>query len=318
MNNNLAQKLIDSRTVIVIAGATASGKTDLSLSLSEHLPIEIISSDSRQVYKYLDIGTAKPTPEELSKVIHHKIDFLTPDSYYSAGQYAKECTQLIDELFARNVVPVIVGGSGLYIKALCEGMFDDGLDSDYSAVREQLEAQLAEEGIDSLYSELMQIDAPSALLYIEKNPRRIIRALEYYYTHGISLSTAQKQYDEKRNFNSMYFAIDWDRQVLYDRINRRTHIMWESGLVLETERVLEMGFSPTLNSLNTVGYKETIDYINGYINETKAIELIQQHTRNYAKRQITWFKRIPNIKWIKNNSEELIQEMNKDVVNPVL
>ncbi len=305
--NSLTEKLIDSKTVITIAGATASGKTDLSIALSEYLPIEIISSDSRQVYKYLDIGTAKPSKDELSKVIHHKIDFLEPDSYYSAGQYAKECTPLIDELFSQNKIPVIVGGSGLYIKALCEGMFDDGLDTDYSAVREELEAQLAEEGLDALYLELSQIDPPSAQLYIEKNPRRIIRALEYYYTHGIPLSTAQKQFDEKRNFNTLYFAIDWDRQTLYDRINRRTHIMWGDGLVQETENVLNMGYTTSLNSLNTVGYKETIDYINGEISEAKAIELIQQHTRNYAKRQITWFKKIPNINWIKNNPTELIK-----------
>lgn len=305
--NSLAEKLIQDKTVIAIAGATASGKTDLSIALSEYLPIEIISSDSRQVYKYLDIGTAKPSKDELSKVIHHKIDFLEPDSYYSAGQYAKECTPLIDELFAQNKIPVIVGGSGLYIKALCEGMFDDGLDTDYSAVREQLEAQLAEEGLDLLYSELMQIDPVSAQLYVEKNPRRIIRALEYYYTHGIPLSTAQKQFDAKRSFNTLYFAIDWDRQILYDRINRRTHIMWGDGLVQETENVLNMGYTASLNSLNTVGYKETIDYINGEISEDKAIELIQQHTRNYAKRQITWFKKIPNINWIKNNPTELIR-----------
>lgn len=305
--NSLAEKLIQDKTVIAIAGATASGKTDLSIALSEYLPIEIISSDSRQVYKYLDIGTAKPSKDELSKVIHHKIDFLEPDSYYSAGQYAKECTPLIDELFAKNKIPVIVGGSGLYIKALCEGMFDDGLDSDYSAVREQLEAQLTEEGLDILYMELSQIDPVSAQLYIEKNPRRIIRALEYYYTHGIPLSTAQKQFDAKRNFNTLYFAIDWDRQTLYDRINRRTHIMWGDGLVQETENVLNMGYTASLNSLNTVGYKETIDYINGEISEDKAIELIQQHTRNYAKRQITWFKKIPNINWIKNNPTELIK-----------
>ncbi len=307
--NNLTDILIANRCVIVIAGATASGKTDFSIELSEILPIEIISADSRQVFKYLDIGTAKPTLSELSKVKHHYVDIINPDEYFSAGYFGNKAFATVNEIFDRNHIPVVVGGSGLYIKALCEGLFDDDSESEYSQVRSELEKRADSEGIESLYAELEKIDFISYQKYADKNPRRIIRALEYYYCNKIPFSEAHKMFDKLRNIKPIYFAIDRSREELYSRINQRTDIMWANGLVAETEMVLNMGYKPDINSLNTVGYKETIQFLNKEITEQKAIELIRQHTRNYAKRQMTWFRKIPNIKFIQNDIELLMNNL---------
>lgn len=305
-NSQLAEKLLSERKVIVIGGATASGKTGLSITLSQELPIEIVSADSRQFYKYMDIGTAKPTAEERSIVKHHFIDNLDPREYFSAGKYANEARKTLNALFDAGKIPLVVGGSGLYIQALCEGFFDDGTDdadpdkaSELMAIRNQIELELAEKGIDALYNELMAIDSESAMLYNDKNPRRIARAIEYYRANGIPISQAKKQYKVAEiNYKPAYFAIDWQREVLYNRINQRTLQMWEDGLLAETEKLLEMGYERELNSLNTVGYKEVFDFIDGKESKERTIELIAQHTRNYAKRQITWFKRIESLKWV--------------------
>lgn len=304
--NKLAQKLLNNRNVIVICGATASGKTDLSIELSKILPAEIVSADSRQFYKYMDIGTAKPTLEEQKAVPHHFIDNLYPDEYFSAGKYADEAEKVIDKLFRNGKVPIVVGGSGLYIKALCEGFFDDGSDENNAQrlqIRNKLEKKMESAGIEIIYEELRQVDPASAEKYNDKNPRRIIRAMEYYYLTGTAFSVAHKEFENSNiNFKPIYFTIDWDREVLYDRINIRTQIMWDSGLPKEAEKLIELGCSKELNSLNTVGYKETFDFLEGRATQEKTIELIAQHTRNYAKRQITWFKRIPNILWVRNNA----------------
>lgn len=311
--------LLSERKVIVIGGATASGKTGLSIALAQELPIEIVSADSRQFYKYMDIGTAKPTPEERKVVKHHFIDNLDPREYFSAGKYANEARTTLNALFEAGKIPLVVGGSGLYIQALCEGFFDDGADdfssekgSELLAIRKKIECELAEKGIDALYYELMAIDIESAMLYSDRNPRRISRAIEYYRANGISFSQAKKQYKNAEiNYKPIYFAIDWQREVLYDRINQRTMQMWEDGLLAETEKLLEMGYERKLNSLNTVGYKEVFDFIDGKESKDRTIELIAQHTRNYAKRQITWFKRVESLKWIDYNVEVVLSALSE-------
>ena len=294
--SHIATTLTDQKKVIVIAGPTASGKTALSLRLAQCLPCEIISADSRQIYRFLDIGTAKPTREELQQVTHHFIDHLNPDENFSAGLFAQEASELVKSLFRQKKIPLIVGGTGLYIKALCEGFISEESDSfslpEQQRVRTSLEQELQTDGIDSLYAKLLECDPPSARLYSDKNPRRIIRALEFFSLNNTPFSEAQKRDTKRPEFSNITFCINEERSLLYDRINRRTEEMWNSGLVEETERVLEMGFSPSLNSLNTVGYKETIAFIKGEISAPEAINLIAQHTRNYAKRQVTWFKKI--------------------------
>jgi tRNA dimethylallyltransferase len=304
----LREYILKNRILIVIGGPTASGKTSLSIELAQKLGSEIVSADSRQIYKYMDIGTAKPTKEELSAAKHHFIDIIEPDEYYSAGVYGKQAEQLVNNLFDSQICPIVVGGSGLYIKALCEGLFDENANTDYREIRKFLENELTSYGIDHLYEKLKNIDIVSYNLYSDKNPRRIIRALEYFELFGRPISSAHVESAEFRTFKPFYFAIDWDRNILYDRINKRTKLMWQEGLLEESKNLITR-YSTELNSLNTVGYKETFQYIEKVITEEKAIELIAQHTRNYAKRQITWFKKVSGINWIMNDSEAITRRI---------
>ncbi|MDQ1265812.1 MAG: tRNA dimethylallyltransferase [Bacteroidota bacterium] len=294
-----------SRTAIVITGPTASGKTAAAVELSKFLPIEVISADSRQIYRYLDIGTAKPTSEELKAVRHHFIDILYPDEYYSAGLFEKQAGLVLNDIFLRNKIPVIVGGSGLYIKALCEGFFDEeSVDKNQKEIiRKQLENRLANEGIDSLYSELLKIDSYSAMIYSDKNPRRIIRALEFFELYGSTISNAHKEYQAKKDFKAVYYGIYFDRENLYKRINLRAEWMWNNGLVDEVKDILKIGYKKELNSLNTVGYKEAIGYLDSLLNSEMALNEIQKNTRRYAKRQMTWFNKIDSIRWLDAKSD---------------
>ena len=294
---------------IIICGATASGKTDISLELNKYLNIEIISADSRQIYKYLDIGTAKPTDEELNLVKHHFINMLTPDENYSAGKFGNNAYNILIDIHKRGKIPVIVGGSGLYIKALVEGFFENTDDKIDNNIRQQLENELKIKGIDALYNELKIVDAALYELYSDKNPRRIIRALQHNKQYGKRLSEDWNTEQNKKNIIPFYFCIDEKREILYDRINQRVLKMWDMGLVEETKKVLNLGYNANLNSLNTVGYKEAISYLNGYFSKDKAIEEMQKNTRRYAKRQNTWFKKVQNIKYV--DKKNILNEIKK-------
>ncbi|MFN8358801.1 MAG: tRNA (adenosine(37)-N6)-dimethylallyltransferase MiaA [Candidatus Kapaibacterium sp.] len=298
---------------IALVGATASGKTAVSLALSQYIPSEILSADSRQIYRYLDIGTAKPSLDELSACMHHFIDILTPDIPYSAGEFADDAREVMTKLHARDVLPVIVGGSGLYIRALCEGIFQES-ELDTSGERAALDGRLLKEGRDALYDELCRIDPPSALRYSDKNPRRILRALEYYYTTGIPLSQAHALSPlPPIPFTTYYFGINHPRDVLYERINRRCIDMWESGLVDETQHVLDLGYSRDSNSLNTVGYKEAMCFLEGSMSAAEALAAMQQSTRRYAKRQLTWFRKNPAIQWLSGSTGEIAEQIAEQI-----
>lgn len=299
---------IEQIKTIVICGPTAAGKTEISLELNNYLDIEIISADSRQIYKYLNIGTAKPTLSELNSVRHHFIDILSPDEDYSAGKFGNDAYPVLIDINKRGKVPVIVGGAGLYIKALLEGFFENNDELDNN-IRDELENDLEKKGIDSIYAELKVIDPALYKLYSDKNPRRIIRALQHYRQYGKRLSEAWKEKQDRKNILPYYFCIDEDRDVLYNRINQRVVKMWETGLVDEIENVLKMGYAASLNSLNSVGYKEVINYFNGVFSKYKAIEEIQKNTRHYAKRQNTWFRKNININFIKK--ENILYEIKK-------
>ncbi len=297
---------------IIICGATATGKTEIGLEISKYLDIEIISADSRQIYKHLNIGTAKPTADELKSVRHHFIDMLNPDEDYSAGRFGNDAYSVLLDISKRGKIPVIVGGSGLYIKALVEGFFENTDNELDNNIRKQLENDLNERGIDSIYNELKTIDPALYELYSDKNPRRIIRALQHYKQYGKRLSDVWQEKQNRKNILPFYFCIDEDRETLYKKINQRVLKMWEMGLVNEVENVLEMGYDASLNSLNSVGYKEVINYLEGVYSKDKAIDEIQKNTRHYAKRQNTWFKRIPNINLIKK--EKILYEMQKTML----
>lgn len=275
------------RQVIVIVGPTCSGKTAIGIKLAQNLNGEIISADSRQVYKYLDIGTAKPTEEERAKVKHHLVDFLEPNQDYNVSLFEQDSLKIIDELFRLNKIPIVVGGSGLYIKAVTEGIFEGAETND--KLRELLKKRINELGIDALLNELKIIDPESAAKMLPSNHKRIIRALEVFYLTGKTISDLQKEYKRNDEIKFVVFMLNYNREMLYYRIEKRVDKMIESGLVDEVKKVLSLGFDRSLNALNTVGYKEIFDYLDGNINFEKAIELIKRNTRRYAKRQFTWF-----------------------------
>jgi len=285
---------------IVITGPTASGKTQLSVALAEILNSEIISADSRQIYKYLDIGTAKPDPEEMKKVKHHLISILEPDQYFSAGEYQKMARKCLKEIFLKGKIPIVAGGSGLYISALVEGVFEGDYKDD--AVRAEFKKIERERGSAHLFRILEKMDPETAMKIHSNDSKRIIRALEVCTISGRKMSDLKREKTKKCNYSPVYFGLLWERRELYNRINIRVEKMVEKGLFQEVRRILKMGFSPDLNSLDSVGYKEVLRYFNGELSEREAVELIKQNTRRYAKKQMIWFRKNPEIKWLPADS----------------
>ena len=284
--------------VIVIVGPTASGKTGLSIELAKKYNGEIVSADSMQIYKDMNIATAKPTIEEMCGIKHHLIDFLNPGETYSVGQYVLDAENAISDILSRNKTPIVCGGTGLYVDSLINGInFTE--DSSDDKIRNEL-YQIAEtEGIDYLLNVLKEFDPDSyENLSQQRNLRRIIRAIEFYKVTG---KTITQQNIESQNTSSKfdYLIIGLnadDRQFIYDRINRRVDLMIESGLIEETKSVLQMNLSDT--SIKAIGYKELIPYINNQSTLDDCIEKLKMETRRYAKRQLTWFRRNKMINWI--------------------
>jgi tRNA dimethylallyltransferase len=282
--------------LIAIVGPTASGKSALGILLAERISGEIISADSRQIYKYLNIGTAKPIPKELQHISHHFINILNPDQDYSAGEYGKQARAKIIEVLAQGKQPILVGGSGLYVRAVIDGFFEGPGKNE--EIREQLEAEARSLGVEALYEKLKQVDPDSASKMDATKIRRIIRALEVYYITGQPISRLHLLQETKPPFKFMQFGLEWKRQQLYDRINRRIDNMITTGLVEEVKDLLTRGYSRRINALNTVGYKEVFDYLEGKVSESEMIELIKRNTRRFAKRQLTWFRADKRIQWI--------------------
>lgn len=305
MYSELVDALVEKRIAIAIVGPTATGKTRLSLELAELLPAEIISADARQIYKYLDIGTAKPSLEERALVPHHFIDICEPDEYYSAGQFGKEAETIAHQIFEKGKIPLIVGGSGLYIKALCSGFFEENFSPEEKAKSLQIRKELSFYSKESLYSKLMEVDPETARLYPDKNYVRTTRALEFFFVKGIPISLYRKTFHRKPKFSTIYIGLNLNRVELYRRIDVRTEKMWKMGLAREVQRILDMGFAPSINSLNSVGYKETIAFLNNNVSEQETVEAIERNTRRFAKRQITWFKKNENIRWFNPTEQNL-------------
>lgn len=299
------------RKVIIISGATASGKTTLSLKLAEQLQTEIISADSRQIYKLLDIGTAKPDKAELSRIKHHLIDCIEPWENYSAAQFEKDALKIIAGLHKANKIPVVVGGTGLYIRALTGGIFDTaGTDPEY---REQLDILRIEKGNDFLLKMLREVDPVSAEKLLPQNYKRIIRALEVFRISGEPIWKLQSEHHRETRIEFMQFGINWERQGLYDRINRRVDAMMEAGFLEEVKQLLDMGYDLSYNSMNTVGYKELIRYLEGKYPLAEAVEAIKQASRNYAKRQMTWFRGDKEIVWFEAGGKQDLDDAVKSI-----
>ena len=282
--------------VIIICGPTGIGKTSVGIRLAEKLGGEIISADSMQIYRYMDIGTAKPTVDEQSRVFHHMIDIVDPDEDFDAVRFAEMARQKVMQLHQRGIIPVIVGGTGLYIKALLQGLFHSNpVDP---AIRERLNKEVAENGGGGLYDRLRQVDQETAERLHPNDTYRIIRALETIESSGRSISEHHQDHRfEDEPFNAMKIGLQMDRQALYDRIDRRVDIMIGAGLVDEVKKLLGLGYFADLKSMQSIGYRHTVDFIEGRLSWDDCLRTLKRDTRRFAKRQFTWFGADQQIQW---------------------
>lgn len=288
--------------LIVLLGPTGVGKSDLSVELARHFACEIISADSRQFYREMQIGTAVPTDEQLQLVRHHFIRFISVKDYYSSSLYERDVLNLLPALFGKNRFVILTGGSGMYIDAVCQGI-DDIPDTD-PEIRQRYSTLYEEEGIEGLRIALKRLDPGHYEKVDLKNPKRIIRALEVCETTGKPYSTFLKKEKRERNFEILKTGLLRPRQELYERINHRTDTMIADGLEEEARDLFSLRH---LNALNSVGYKEFFEYFDGKISRDKAVELIKRNTRRYAKRQMTWWAKDKDIKWFEpGNSQAII------------
>ena len=284
--------------VIVICGPTASGKTSLSIELAKKINGEIVSCDSMQIYKDMNIGTAKPTQEEMQGIKHYLIDFISPNERYSVADYKKDAKKAIKEIISKGKTPIVVGGTGLYIDSLIyEIEYQDiKFDENY---RKELEKNVEEKGLEYLYKKAKEID-PQAIEKISPNDKkRILRILEIYHMTGKN-KTQQEIESRKKEVEYDYhvYAIDWDREELYDRINKRVDIMIQQGLIEEVKNILEK-YKEFPTAMQGLGYKEVVEYLEGKLTKDEMIEKIKMETRRYAKRQLTWFRKNKQTIWIK-------------------
>lgn len=281
-----------SKTLVSVVGPTAVGKTTAAIQLATYFKTEIVSADSRQFYREMNIGTAKPGNHELALVPHHFINSHAVDAVYSAGDFERDALRLLETLFQTHDVVLLVGGSGLFVRALTEGL--DDLPEAPNAIRQQLNAVLADEGLPALQNRLKAIDPQHYAQMDFQNPQRVVRALEVYETTGKSISEFQQQKQAARPFDVITIGLNDDRAVLYNRINQRVDLMMERGLLAEAQSLSAYRHHP---ALRTVGYAEIFDFLDGVCTLEAAVEKIKQNSRRYAKRQITWFKKYGNTHW---------------------
>ena len=289
------------KRLVVLLGATGIGKTDLSIKLAKHLQSPIISSDSRQIYREMCIGTAVPTNEQLAEIQHYFIQSRSIFDDYTAGKFEIDALELMNNLFAQHSQLLMVGGSGLYIDAVCRGI--DAIPATEKWLRQNIMERYQNEGIESLRFELKRLDAEIYNQIDIKNPQRVMRALEVCLTSGKPYSSLKQNYSKSRDFEIVKIGLKLNRDELYDRINRRVDIMFEQGLLDEAKSLYE---HKSVNALKTVGYKEIFEYFDGKISLDEAIDLIKRNTRRYAKRQTSWFARYSDITWFETNEFEKI------------
>ena len=282
----------------IIVGPTSIGKSDLAIDLAQKHNGEIISADSMQIYKYMNIGTAKVREEEMKDIPHHMVDIIDPDEGFTVSDFKHMAKKHIKEINSKGRLPIVVGGTGLYINSLVYNL-DFAKIPPNEELRMEYEDKIEKFGNEYLHNKLMKIDKSSGEKISIKDKKRIIRALEIYDSTGRTMSEYNKNFRVmNEDYNLLYIALDMDRAKLYERINNRVDIMLEKGLIDEVKSILEMGYNKDLISLKAIGYKEIIMYLENKISLEEAIELIKKASRNYAKRQLTWFRRDHRIKWI--------------------
>ncbi len=304
---------------LFIVGPTASGKTALSLELAEYLDAEIISADSRQIYRHMDIGTATPSEEELSRVKHYFISDRDPKEKFSAGEFGVEARKIISEKIASGKNIIVCGGSGLYVQAV-RGMISDTLSSDEN-IRDAIQIKAKAKGWPALYEELKKIDPEYAKEIDAQNPKRVCRALEIWEMSGKRPSEVFAEQDNEFSWKHIMIGLNPDRKLLYARINQRVLDMVNDGLIDEVKALLDKGYSADLNALNTVGYKEIIAFLNNEMDKEQAISEIQKNTRHFAKRQMTWFRKFTPDYWITYSKEpnlsDIVEKAKKIIVKAV-
>ena len=286
------------RRVVVITGPTATGKTALGIALALEMNGEVVSADSMQIYRGMDIGTAKPTPEEMMGVAHHMLDVADPGENYSAAKYVAQASACVDDILARGKLPIIVGGTGLYIDSLISGR-DFAVQAD-PRLREELGARYDELGAEALHNELAAVDPERAAKLSPMDKKRVVRALEVYLSTGKTITEHDRESSlVPPRYNAATIALSFkDREKLYERIDSRVDVMVARGLFEEVETLLQSGLSEKSTAMQAIGYKEAVMALRGDISRQEAIELIKRESRRYAKRQLTWLRRDESIRWI--------------------
>ena len=298
------------KTLVVVLGPTGVGKTELCLNIAKHLKSPIINADSRQIFAEMPIGTAAPTKEQQREVLHYFVGNHNITDYYSAAMFEEDAINTIDKLFKDGHNSVLMsGGSMMYIDAVCKGI--DDIPTIDESTREKLKIEFERDGLDKLVDKLKVLDPEHWLIVDKKNPRRVIHALEICMMTGTTYTSFRRNTNKKRPFNILKIGLNRDREELYERINKRVLNMIDEGLVNE---VLQLYNFRNLNALNTVGYKEVFDYLDGLLTLDEATRQIQSNSRRYMRKQLTWFKRDESIKWFNpNNVEEILKYIDKNV-----
>ena len=295
--------------IICIAGPTASGKTALAVALAKAVDGEVVSCDSMQIYKKMDIGTAKPTLEEMAGIPHHMLSVAEPDEDFSVSRYCEMATPIVEDILRRGKTAIIAGGTGLYMDALIRGNSFAPYPS--TGRRQELEQLAAQEGIEAVLCKLKEVDPESAAKLHPSDQKRIIRAMEVYLETGVTITEHNRKTQEiPPRFSPVWFALeDENRQTLYDRIDRRVLQMLDHGLIAEIEALLASGVPEKATAMQAIGYKEFVDYLQGRSSLEDATALVQQASRHYAKRQLTWFRRNQNIHWLRRAAGETTEEI---------
>ena len=303
--------------VIVICGPTASGKTALSIELAKRINGEIVSGDSMQIYKDMDIGSAKPTQEEMQGIKHYLIDYVSPEERYSVAEFKKDAICAIEEVLEKQKVPIVVGGTGLYIDSLTKGIEYNDIKIDLK-YRDKLESIAQTEGLEILYNEAIKIDKEAMEKISHNDKKRIFRVLELYKATGKTKTQIEKESREKENpYEYIMFGIKMDRELLYTRINTRVDKMIEQGLIKEVQEILNK-YEDFPTAMQGLGYKEVKEYLDGNLTKDEMIDKIKMETRRYAKRQLTWFRRNENIIWLDGIVKEADMQKNIDIILGVI
>lgn len=301
--------------LIILTGPTAVGKTDLSIQLAKAVDAEIVSADSMQIYKYMDIGSAKVTEEEMQGVKHYLVDEIEPDMPFSVSEYKRMAEKYIDEISRRGKNVIVTGGTGLYLNSLIYDM-DFGKSDANQELREELNKELEENGPAYMYEKLVSLDKETAERIHPNNTKRVIRAIEVAMS-GEKMNDFSKDLRYNKKYRPIIIVLNRDRQALYDRINLRVDIMLKNGLIEEVKGLLEKGYTKDMISMQGIGYKEIIKYFDGEYTLDEAIEIIKRDSRRYAKRQLTWFRRYEDAKWFEIDKFDSAEELKDAVVSYV-